>query len=193
MTSFTPSAAPTAAYGGRPNILRRAEAWLDSKGRKAWIAAMVLGFVFFWPVGLFFVAYITATNRWSSDKMFGCAARKHRHVGDVRADLDERHTKLAFFGRHLGLGFAPACRIVDPGVHGTADEHLGQHAEKSVQIHPPLLLAACEIWGSPWQKPDPRAGGGSILEKLALAGRGFVVLVASLCSIRAARCAHDVE
>ena len=82
MTSFTPSAAPPAAYGGRPNILRRAEAWLDSKGRKAWIAAMVLGFVFFWPVGLFFVAYITATNRWSSDKMFGCAARKHRHHHD---------------------------------------------------------------------------------------------------------------
>ena len=75
-------ASPSVAYGGRPNILRRAEAWLDSKGRKAWIAAMVLGFVFFWPVGLFFVAYITATNRWSSDKMFGCAARKHRHHHD---------------------------------------------------------------------------------------------------------------
>lgn len=79
MTTAYPSASPAVAYGGRPNILRRAEAWLDAKGRKAWIAAMVLGFVFFWPVGLFFVAYITATNRWSSDKMFGCAARKHRH------------------------------------------------------------------------------------------------------------------
>ena len=79
MIPASPSASPSVAYGGRPNILRRAEAWLDSKGRKAWIAAMVLGFVFFWPVGLFFVAYITATNRWSSDKMFGCAARKHRH------------------------------------------------------------------------------------------------------------------
>ncbi len=82
MIPASPSASPSVAYGGRPNILRRAEAWLDSKGRKAWIAAMVLGFVFFWPVGLFFVAYITATNRWSSDKMFGCAARKHRHHHD---------------------------------------------------------------------------------------------------------------
>ena len=82
MTPASPSASPSVAYGGRPHILRRAEAWLDSKGRQAWIAAMVLGFVFFWPVGLFFVAYITATNRWSSDKMFGCAARKHRHHHD---------------------------------------------------------------------------------------------------------------
>jgi hypothetical protein len=79
MTTASPSAAQAAAFGGRPNILRRAEAWLDSHGRKAWIAAMVLGFVFFWPVGLFFVFYITATKRWSSDKMFGCASRRHHH------------------------------------------------------------------------------------------------------------------
>lgn len=79
MTLASPSASSTVAYGGRPNILRRAEAWLDAKGRKAWIAAMVVSFVFFWPLGLAFVVYITATNRWSSDKMFGCAARRHRH------------------------------------------------------------------------------------------------------------------
>ena len=30
---------------------RRAEAWLDDRGQGAWIAAMVLGFIFFWPVG----------------------------------------------------------------------------------------------------------------------------------------------
>lgn len=79
MTTVSPSAAPAAAYGGRPNILRRIEAWLDAKGRFAWIAAMVLSFVFFWPLGLFFVFYITYTNRWSSQTMFGCAARRHRH------------------------------------------------------------------------------------------------------------------
>lgn len=79
MTTVSPSAAPSAAFGGRPNILRRIEAWLDAKGRFAWIAAMVLSFVFFWPLGLFFVFYITYTNRWSSEKMFGCAARRGRH------------------------------------------------------------------------------------------------------------------
>lgn len=42
---------------------------------------MVLGFVIFWPVGLFLVFYITYTNRWSSNKMFNCSARRHdRHA-----------------------------------------------------------------------------------------------------------------
>ena len=91
MTTVSPSAAPAAAYGGRPNILRRIEAWLDAKGRFAWIAAMVLSFVFFWPLGLFFVFYITYTNRWSSDKMFGCAARRGRH--------DHRHEDRFAFHR----------------------------------------------------------------------------------------------
>lgn len=86
MTTANTTAAPAAAFGGRPNIFRRAEAWLDSKGRGAWIAAMVLGFVFFWPVGLALVAYITITKRWSSDKMFGCAHRRHHgHHGHHRA------------------------------------------------------------------------------------------------------------
>jgi hypothetical protein len=34
----------------RRSWLGRTEDWLDSKGRGAWIAAMVLGFVFFWPL-----------------------------------------------------------------------------------------------------------------------------------------------
>jgi len=63
MTDF-PLASP------RRNWLGRAEDWLDARGRGAWIAAMVLGFVLFWPIGLAFVAYITATNRWSGTKMF---------------------------------------------------------------------------------------------------------------------------
>jgi len=68
--------------GGLSGLPRRAEAWLDSKGRAAWIAAMVLGFIFFWPVGLALVAYITWTNRWSKDmfKFNGCGARRqHSH------------------------------------------------------------------------------------------------------------------
>ena len=36
----------------------RAEAWLDEKGKGAWIAAMVLGFIFFWPIGLALLAYM---------------------------------------------------------------------------------------------------------------------------------------
>ncbi|KAF0171715.1 MAG: hypothetical protein FD162_2799 [Rhodobacteraceae bacterium] len=63
--------------GGFFSYLRRAEAWLDDKGRGAWIAAMVLGFIFVWPVGLALLAYMI----WSK-RMFNrssCAERRARH------------------------------------------------------------------------------------------------------------------
>lgn len=58
---------------------RRAEVWLDRRGRSAWIAAMVLGFIFAWPVGLFLVFYITWTHRWSNE-MFGQSCRSRRQM-----------------------------------------------------------------------------------------------------------------
>jgi hypothetical protein len=81
----------TRFYAGGPNFLRRTEAWLDDKGRGAWIAAMVLGFVFFWPIGLALVLYITITNRWSNSQMFGhsqdrCATRR-AHWGQMRGQM----------------------------------------------------------------------------------------------------------
>ena len=60
--------ATTATHTGtapRQGWLARAEAWLDQRGTGAWIAAMVLGFIFFWPIGLALVIYMTATNKWS--------------------------------------------------------------------------------------------------------------------------------
>jgi hypothetical protein len=53
------------AYHGssRPGFLARAEAWLDDRGKGAWIAAMVLGFIFFWPVGLALLAYMLWSKR----------------------------------------------------------------------------------------------------------------------------------
>lgn len=72
---------PAAQARGLGGYLTRAEAWLDSKGRGAWIAAMVLGFIFLWPIGLALVFYITFTNRWSKP-MFGSncrSARTHSH------------------------------------------------------------------------------------------------------------------
>ena len=44
----------------------KTEAWLDSKGKGAWIAAMVLGFIFFWPVGLVILAYMIWSKRMFS-------------------------------------------------------------------------------------------------------------------------------
>ncbi len=61
MTALSDTAVPE-----NPGWLYRAEAWLDSKGKGAWIAAMVLGFIFFWPVGLAFLAYMIWSKRMFS-------------------------------------------------------------------------------------------------------------------------------
>ena len=37
--------------------------WLDDRGKGAWIAAMVLGFIVFWPVGLALLAYMIWSKR----------------------------------------------------------------------------------------------------------------------------------
>ncbi|MBS0124433.1 DUF2852 domain-containing protein [Thetidibacter halocola] len=69
----------TATYDARlpanAGWLTRAEAWLDQRGKGAWIAAMVLGFIFFWPVGLALLAYMIWSNR-----MFSKSCRSTRHA-----------------------------------------------------------------------------------------------------------------
>jgi hypothetical protein len=53
--------------------------WLDARGRAAWIAATVIGFVLFWPIGLALLVYIF----WS--KRMGCnwnrTSRHYRQRG----------------------------------------------------------------------------------------------------------------
>ena len=46
--------------------LERSRDWLDERGRAAWIVAMVIGFVLFWPIGLAILFYMI----WS--KRMGC-------------------------------------------------------------------------------------------------------------------------
>ncbi len=65
----------------------RAEAWLDERGRGAWIAAMVLGFVLFWPVGLVILFYALWTRRLGG----GCGRARRRHEGP---GLSEVHAAL---------------------------------------------------------------------------------------------------
>ena len=52
----------------------QAEAWLDERGKGAWIIAMVLGFIVFWPVGLAILAYMI----WGKQMFGGCSSRKMR-------------------------------------------------------------------------------------------------------------------
>jgi hypothetical protein len=53
----------------------QAENWLDARGKGAWIAAMVLGFVFVWPVGLAILAYMLFTGKFA---MKGRSCRSRR-------------------------------------------------------------------------------------------------------------------
>jgi len=60
------------AAGGALRWLDSAARWLDARGKLAWIAALVIGFAAFWPVGLAILAYMI----WSK-RMFGsCNARR---------------------------------------------------------------------------------------------------------------------
>jgi hypothetical protein len=63
-------------------LLLHVRDWLDARGRGAWLAAMVLGFVFAWPVGLAILGYMI----WSK-RMFGtCHHRRSRHVAPYRVE-----------------------------------------------------------------------------------------------------------
>jgi len=73
-TAYTSHSAP------QGNWLTRAERWLDARGRGAWIAAMVLGFIFFWPVGLGLLAYMIWSKRMFSKSTRHSCRPRHRHM-----------------------------------------------------------------------------------------------------------------
>lgn len=72
MTTATLDARPM----HREHFLRRSERWLDERGKGAWIAAMVLGFIVFWPIGLALLAYMI----WSKRMFNGACAHRARHA-----------------------------------------------------------------------------------------------------------------
>lgn len=76
---MTPAAAYTTASPARMGWFSRTEAWLDSKGKGAWIAAMVLGFVFVWPVGLALLFYMIWSKQMFS-KSCKSSARRGFHA-----------------------------------------------------------------------------------------------------------------
>ena len=58
----------------------QAETWLDERGKGAWIAAMVLGFIFIWPVGLAILGYMI----WSKRMFNGSCATRRAHKAPAR-------------------------------------------------------------------------------------------------------------
>lgn len=85
MTTASPTAAAATLGAPHRNWFCRTEDWLDDRGKGAWIALMVLAFIFVWPVGLAILAYMIWSKRMFS-RNGGCAARRHaHHMGYPRA------------------------------------------------------------------------------------------------------------
>ena len=83
MSTTTVNLETRATYPQRPGFFARSEAWLDERGKGAWIAAMVLGFIFVWPVGLALLAYMIWSKRMfnkSCTSMTRHAGRHARHA-----------------------------------------------------------------------------------------------------------------
>jgi hypothetical protein len=74
MTPVASTAETRTVHDG--NWFQRSEAWLDARGKGAWIAAMVLGFILFWPIGLALLAYMI----WSKRMFSGSCASRTRHA-----------------------------------------------------------------------------------------------------------------
>ena len=104
------TAAYTTQLPANAGWLTRAEAWLDNKGKGAWIAAMVLGFIFFWPIGLALLAYMIWSKRMF--KSSSCSKRARRgsitgrstgnaafdaYKADTLARLEEEQTNFEAF------------------------------------------------------------------------------------------------
>ena len=60
---------------GQMGWFSKAETWLDERGKGAWIAAAVLGFIVFWPVGLGLLAYMI----WSKRMFSGSCTHRRSH------------------------------------------------------------------------------------------------------------------
>ncbi|WP_439156268.1 DUF2852 domain-containing protein [Yoonia sp.] len=78
----------------RPGFFARAENWLDARGKPAWIIAMVLGFIAFWPIGLALLAYMIWSKRMfnSSCRRMTRAARVGQPSGNSAFDAYKQET-----------------------------------------------------------------------------------------------------
>ena len=66
----------------------RAEIWLDERGKMAWIAAMILGFIVFWPIGLALLAYMIWSKRMFAN---GCGRGRHNHHSQMARKHARQH------------------------------------------------------------------------------------------------------
>jgi hypothetical protein len=69
------------AMDQRLGFFARAEAWLDERGKGAWIAAMVVSFIVFWPIGLALLAYMIWSKRMFNSSCKSMTRNSKSHMG----------------------------------------------------------------------------------------------------------------
>ena len=74
------TAAPSAPAYEHKGWFARTEAWLDDKGKGAWIALMVLSFILFWPLGLALLAYMIWSKKMSCSHYSAHRGSRKLHV-----------------------------------------------------------------------------------------------------------------
>ena len=84
MTTLAPEATHPSSKDG---LFSACENWMDRRGKGAWIAAMILGFIFFWPLGLALLFYMI----WS-DRMFSKSHSCSRSKSFYRRDASSGNT-----------------------------------------------------------------------------------------------------
>ena len=84
MTTLAPEATHPSSKDG---WFSACENWMDRRGKGAWIAAMILGFIFFWPLGLALLFYMI----WS-DRMFSKSHSCSRSKSFYRRDASSGNT-----------------------------------------------------------------------------------------------------
>jgi len=102
------TAIATHATTARPHgWFARSEAWLDARGKGAWIAAMVLGFIFFWPVGLALLFYMIWSKRMFNKSLTMTSLRPtgnsafDSYKADTLRRLEEEQEKFEEFLERL--------------------------------------------------------------------------------------------
>jgi hypothetical protein len=61
--------------------LERSRDWLDERGKAAWIVAMVIGFILFWPIGLAILIYMIWSKRMGCNSWNRTGRHNHMHRG----------------------------------------------------------------------------------------------------------------
>ena len=79
MTTLAPEATHPSSKDG---WFSACENWMDRRGKGAWIAAMILGFIFFWSLGLALLFYMIWSDRMFS-KSHSCSRSKSFYRRDA--------------------------------------------------------------------------------------------------------------